>query len=226
MTASITSARASSRVARTGFGIAASLVMLAAVALIWLVAVPIGTGVCPAVDPAPTSCLPSYRAGTGLMATLVVLALWAATLLSALARPTLLRPFAIGGLVLLVLAVPVGYATVSWSSGFEVGASQIDRPTQDPVGQWGEVADRTPHVTIEADGTVMMNDGCNGGSGTWTVSDGVVVFSDMITSLMACPRRDTDLRGPITSAIARDDKLHLAGPDGRVVGILHRVQGG
>lgn len=145
MTASTAHARPS-RTARVGLGVAATVAMLSAVALIWLVAVPVGTGVCPAIDPAPTNCLPSFRAGTGLAATLIILAVWAATLLCALATRAVFRPLAIGGLILLVVAVPVSYVTVSSSSGFEVGASSPDAPIDDPVGQWGEIADRSPYV--------------------------------------------------------------------------------
>ena len=47
MTASTTHARPS-RTARVGLGVAATVAMLTAVALNWLVAVPVGTGVCPA----------------------------------------------------------------------------------------------------------------------------------------------------------------------------------
>lgn len=98
---------------------AATLLMLGTVALIWFAAVPIATGVCPAIDPPPTNCQPSFRAGSGLIATIITVGIWAATITIALLwHRRAARPFVVPGVVLLALAPAVTYLAVAWSPGF------------------------------------------------------------------------------------------------------------
>jgi heat shock protein HslJ len=203
---------------------AATLLMLGTVALIWLAAVPIATGVCPAIDPPPTNCQPSFRAGSGLVATVITVGIWAATITIALLwRRRAARPFVVSGVVLLALAPAVTYLAVAWSPGFTFAATAPTPPTDDPVGQWGEIVERSAYLTILEDGTVTGNDGCNSIGGTWTLTGGVVEFSEMFTTLMMCPPRDTDLGGPVVTGIAKGDRLYVLDEDGNVSGILPRV---
>ncbi|WES65990.1 META domain-containing protein [Microbacter sp. GSS18] len=202
---------------------AATLLLLATIALIWLVAVPIGTGVCPTVDPPPTNCQSSYRAGSGLVATLVAVGIWVATIAVALVWRRAARSFVVAGVVILALAPVVTYLAVAWSPGFTLAAAAPAPPTDDPVGQWGEISERSAYLTILEDGTVAGSDGCNGFGGTWYLTGGVVEFSDMITTLMMCPPRHTDLRGPAVTGIAKGDLLYVLDADGHVSGILPRA---
>lgn len=201
----------------------ATLLMLGTVALIWLAAVPMGTGVCPAIDPPPTGCLASYRAGSGLVATVVLVAVWAVTTAIALIWAHAARAFVVAGIVILAVAPFVSYAAVAWSPGFALAATAPSPPTDDPVGQWGTIAERSAYLTILGDGKVAGSDGCNGMGGTWSLSDGVVTFSDMVMTLMMCPARDSDLKGPVDSAIAKGDRLYVLDADGNVSGVLQRV---
>lgn len=92
-----------------------------------------------------------------------------------------------------------------------------------PSGSGGEIGERSAYLTILEDGIVTGSDGCNGIGGTWALTDGVVEFSDMLTTLMACPPRDTDLGGPVVTAIAKGDRLYVLDADGDVIGVLPRV---
>lgn len=113
---------------------AATLLMLGTTALIWLAAVPVGTGVCPAVDPPPTNCQPSFRAGSGLVATIATIGVWFATITIALPRRRAARPLVVAGVVLLALAPAVAYLAVAWSPGFTFADAVQIPPTNDAVG--------------------------------------------------------------------------------------------
>lgn len=200
---------------------AATLLLLGTIALIWLAAVPIGIGVCPGIDPPPTNCQPSYRAGSGVVWTIVVIGIWAVTITVALVWRRAARPFVVAGVVLLALAPAVTYLAVAWSPGFTLAGAPA-APTDDPVGQWGEIGERSAYLTILEDGIVTGSDGCNSIGGTWALTGGVVQFSDMLTTLMACPPRDTDLGGPVVAAIAKGDQLYVLDADGELLGVLSR----
>lgn len=204
-----------------GLAIAATLIMLGTIALLWLAAVPVGSGVCPAIDPPPTGCLASYRAGSGLVATIVVVTLWGATILAALPRRRTMRPAVVVGVALLALSPFVTYAAVAWSPGFTLPIAPAP-PTDDPVGQWGKVGARSAYLTIFDDGTVMGSDGCNGIGGTWSLSSEAVEFSDMFTTLVMCPPRESDLQGAVVAAVAQGDIMYVLDADRNVIGMLQR----
>jgi len=101
-----------------GLTVASTLIAAATIAMIWLVAVPWGPLVCPAVYPAPTNCFESHRAGTGVIATIGVSAIYLATMLLALSRRARRGSWALAGFVLLVLAPVASYLSVAWLPGF------------------------------------------------------------------------------------------------------------
>lgn len=112
---------ADTRVFRSaGLIVAAALLVVVSAGLIWMVAVPFGSGVCPAVDPAPLHCSPAQRAGTGLMATICIVAIGALTLGLGIWGGRRARPLVVGGVVVLALAPVVTYAAVSFSPGFQI----------------------------------------------------------------------------------------------------------
>ncbi|SJN16424.1 hypothetical protein FM104_00885 [Microbacterium esteraromaticum] len=167
-----------------------------------------------------------------MVATIILLALYVVTMLAAVLRRSAARPIAVAGVVILVLAPVVTYAAVAWSSGFilseagELGAdiqTIVASPTDDPVGQWGEVGERSAFLTVLDDGTVAGSDGCNGMSGAWSVSDGRVVFSDMITSLMMCSGLESELQGSVVAAVASGDTLYVLDENGGLSGVLSRA---
>ncbi|PZU47506.1 MAG: hypothetical protein DI566_05035 [Microbacterium sp.] len=104
----------------TGLIVATVLTTLATVGLIWLAAVPFGSGVCPAVDPAPLNCSPAQRAGSGLVATICVTVVGALNVALGLWGGRRARPIVIAGLVVLAVAPFVSYAAVAFSSGFQI----------------------------------------------------------------------------------------------------------
>ena len=107
--------------APVGLVVAATALTLGTIALIWFAAVPWGPLVCPAIYPAPRNCFASDRAGTGLVATGAVIAVYVATLLFALNPTVRSRPLALAGVVLLGTAPVVTYLAVAWIPGFALG---------------------------------------------------------------------------------------------------------
>jgi len=113
-----------SRTARStsiGLAVAAFALALGTILLIWLAAVPWGPIVCPAILPAPRNCFASDRAGTGLVVTVAVVAVYLATMLCALLPTTRSRPLVIAGVVLLGIAPVAAYLAVAWIPGFAFG---------------------------------------------------------------------------------------------------------
>lgn len=100
-----------------GLLIAATVLAVGTIALIWFAAVPFGTGVCPAVYPMPPHCSATNREGTALVLSLVVGAIYIVTLLvGVFARR--MRTLVVVGVVLLAVAPIVSYVTVTSSPGF------------------------------------------------------------------------------------------------------------
>lgn len=100
-----------------GLLLTATLLAAGTIALIWLVAVPVGPVVCAAVSPPTSNCLRDHREGSALVMTLIVVAVYVLTVLLAalLRRP---RGILIAGVVLLGVAPLVSYPVVAWSTGF------------------------------------------------------------------------------------------------------------
>ncbi len=91
----------------------------------------------------------------------------------------------------------------------------------DPVGQWGEIADRSTYLTILPDGTMQAHDGCNSMGGTWELEHGTVEFHDVFVTLVACSGLDVWLRP--STAVVREDTLVVFDEDGDAIGTLPRV---
>ena len=115
------------------------------------------------------------------------------------------------GLVVTIAAVLVGCSP-----------SPPSTSNGDPVGQWGEIREKQPYLTINADGTVLGHDACNGMSGDWHNEEGVVHFDDMMMTLVMCEGVDTWL-GAARTAIVDGDTLRVINENGEEVGLLPRV---
>lgn len=98
----------------------ATVLAAGTVALIWLVAVPVGPVVCAAVSPPTNNCLLEHREGSALVMTVIVVALYAVAMLLAafLRRP---RGLLVAAVLLLAVAPFVSYAVVAWAPGFVIG---------------------------------------------------------------------------------------------------------
>lgn len=93
------------------------------------------------------------------------------------------------------------------------------------VGTWGDPDDADdPYLEFAKDGTVSGSDGCNRLVGTWTIEDDAVVFSELATTLMACPGVNTWLSAAATAVIEPDDDDELAflNAEGVPIGTLDR----
>lgn len=97
--------------------LAATLLAGVTVALVWFAAVPWGPIACPAIYPAPRNCLASDRGGTALVVTIAVLAVYLATMVTALIDRRA-RRLAIVGVILLAIAPVISYMSVAWVPGF------------------------------------------------------------------------------------------------------------
>jgi hypothetical protein len=99
----------------------ATLIAGATIALIWLAAVPWGPVVCPAIYPMPTNCVPEYRAGTAVVMSLVVSAVYISTILAAVVGRRS-RALVVAGVALLSLLMIASYLLIAWAPGFPIGA--------------------------------------------------------------------------------------------------------
>lgn len=102
-----------------GILVAATLLAAVTIAIIWLAAVPWGPMVCPAIYPAPSYCLPEYRAGVVTIATIIVVLIYAATVIAAFSGGRWRLAARIGTGVL-VAAPIVTYLCVAFIPGFAV----------------------------------------------------------------------------------------------------------
>jgi hypothetical protein len=96
--------------------VVATVLLGAALLIVWLVAVPVGPVACPAIYPAPRNCTGPGRSGTAVVVTAVVAAIYAMTALLALLGRRSRRPLVIAGVVALAAASPIGYAVVIWAA--------------------------------------------------------------------------------------------------------------
>lgn len=109
-----------SRRVRWGALIAASVLAVGTIALIWFVAVPIGPLVCPAVYPMPTNCAAANREGSAVVATGIVVGSFIVTALATLWRTRVGATLTALGVTVLALAPVIAYASIAWSPGFPI----------------------------------------------------------------------------------------------------------
>lgn len=112
------------------------------------------------------------------------------------------------------------------------GSSNPSDPAEDPnseqgaenvIGIWGNKDDGGPYLQFDEDGGVMGNDGCNGFSGQYTISDDGrrAVMHDLLGTLKACPGVDTWLREG-RSAVIDGDALTIFNDSDEVIGSLEK----
>jgi heat shock protein HslJ len=56
-------------------------------------------------------------------------------------------------------------------------------------------------LQFTADGKVLINTGCNGAGGTYTVRNGTLVFSDIVTELKLCPGPRNDMETAVLAVV-------------------------
>ena len=56
-------------------------------------------------------------------------------------------------------------------------------------------------LQFAADGKVLINTGCNGAGGTYTVGNGTLVFSDIVTELKLCPGPRNDMETAVLGVV-------------------------
>ncbi len=112
------------------------------------------------------------------------------------------------------------------------GSSNPSDPAEDPdseqgaenvIGIWGNKEDGGPYLQFDEDGGVMGNDGCNGFSGQYTISDDGrrAVMHDLLGTLKGCPGVDTWLR-EARSAVIDGDALTIFNDSDEVIGTLEK----
>lgn len=97
-----------------GLMIAATLLAAGTIALIWLVAVPFGPIVCPAIDPAPRNCQQGHRVDNATIATVAVAGVYVVTMLFALVGSLRRRSVVIAGVTVLAVSPIAAYLFVAW----------------------------------------------------------------------------------------------------------------
>ena len=89
------------------------------------------------------------------------------------------------------------------------------------VGTWGSAAPGQPQLQIAEDGSVTGTDGCNRLAGKWALENEVVIFQQMISTMMYCEGVDTWL-SEAASARVHGKALHVYDRAGLEIGTLER----
>lgn len=95
---------------------------------------------------------------------------------------------------------------------------------EDPIitGTWGEDASGKPNLRLQADGSLSGSDGCNLLSGSYTFTGGVITFSPLAATLMACPDVQTWLGGA-TTATVQGGTMTIYDGNATAIGTLNRA---
>ncbi|WP_299086746.1 hypothetical protein [uncultured Microbacterium sp.] len=101
-----------------GLIVTATLLTVATLAVIWLVAVPVGPVVCPAIMPPPTNCMPSYREGTAIVITAASLVIYIATVVAAFTVGRQRPATVMAGIVLLGIMLLGAWPLIGLLPGF------------------------------------------------------------------------------------------------------------
>lgn len=101
----------------SGLAVAATLLAVGTIALIWLVAVPFGPEVCSLVYPPDRNCFTSDRVSKGILASAIVFVIYAATMLLALLGGRQ-RGLVMAGVLVLTIGPVVAYLFVAWIPAF------------------------------------------------------------------------------------------------------------
>lgn len=96
----------------------ATVLAAATLAVVWLVAVPLGPVVCPAIMPAPTNCMSSYREGTAVVISAVTLVVYTATALLAFTAGRRHPAIVTGSVVVLALVLLAAWPLIGLLPGF------------------------------------------------------------------------------------------------------------
>ncbi|NQX10011.1 META domain-containing protein [Microbacteriaceae bacterium VKM Ac-2855] len=102
----------------------------------------------------------------------------------------------------------------------KLSRSTVDEPNG-AVGTWGGAPDA--YLTLDADGTLNGNDGCNALGGRWTGDGSAVEFTRISSTLMGCPDVETWL-GMATSATISGNEMIVTGASGAEIGTLARSE--
>lgn len=100
--------------------VTASALAVATITLVWWLAVPWGPIFCPAIYPAPTNCVSTYREGTAVVVTIVVALVFAITILLAFTVGRHRRGLVLAGVMMLGLALVASWPLVAALPGFPI----------------------------------------------------------------------------------------------------------
>lgn len=112
-----------------------------------------------------------------------------------------------------------GSLTVLIACLLAVVATGCGTTSSSPQGTW--IGPEDTRLELAADGTVTGSDGCNHLGGSWSQDGEDVVFSQMMSTLMACTDVNVWLVDPRTATI-EGDTMHVFDAGGTELGELHR----
>lgn len=121
--------------------------------------------------------------------------------------------------VRLMTAVCAGAVLVLAGCASSSPDSSAASVTPDPVGTWGETAEKTPQLIFASDGTLTGTDGCNGLGGGWEVNGDQVDFVNVVGTFMYCEDVDMWLNALDTATID-GDTMTVMDAEGAEIGTL------
>lgn len=105
------------------------------------------------------------------------------------------------------------------SAGLLAGC--VSEMAPDFIGPWGYEESGQPELTLEPDGGVRGNDGCNSLSGSWEQQGDTAVLSQLASTLMMCVEVDDWLGGADTLQM-EGELLRVYDAEGTEIGSLPR----
>lgn len=128
-------------------------------------------------------------------------------------------------IVLLVVVILSGIIIALWLGPLSTDDDAPYSPSDDGVvGTWGEDEEGEAFLRVKDDGSLSGNDGCNGFSGSYSLSDdgSTLTFEDVAGTLRGCPDVDTWLSDTKTADLD-DDTLTFFDEDDEEIGSLPRT---
>lgn len=117
--------------------------------------------------------------------------------------------------------VPIAWRLSVLALSGSVLAGCVSEPAPDFIGSWGSGESGQPELTLEPDGSVHGNDGCNSLAGSWEQQGETAVLGQLASTLMMCVEVD-DWLGGADTLLVEGELLRVYDAEGTEIGSLPR----